>query len=386
MPTRKDFLKLTGAAAGALAAGATPTFADPPAPGADPALPSPARPPSAPLRILILGGTGFIGPHLVNTALERGHELTLFNRGRSEPRIFVELFDGLENLIGDRDGDIEALRGRTWDAVIDDSGYRPGWVRDTAQLLKGSVDQYLFTSSRAAYADFDRPGIDESAPVGMPGVPEDEWEGYGPMKALAEREVRRAFPEGATITRPSIITGPGDPTDRMTYWYARIDRGGEVLAPGAPTDPMRYMDVRDLAEFYIHVLERRTTGTFNLVGPASPLSSSGFLYGIRAITTAPISFTWVDWDFLLERGMEPMSGALPGWRPPRGRYRYQGLVDNAKAIEAGLTFRPLAETAMDTLAWWKGLPAERRSEMQAGMSPERERALLEAWERTGRGG
>ncbi|MFW6010649.1 MAG: NAD-dependent epimerase/dehydratase family protein, partial [Gemmatimonadota bacterium] len=215
------------------------------------------------LRILILGGTGFIGPHLVRRGVERGHTLTLFNRGRTEPRLFGELFPDLENLIGDRNGDISALEGREWDVVIDNSGYTPDQVRATAQLLSGAAGQYIFTSTRGAYADYTHPVMDESAPIGMRGVPEEEWEGYGPLKARAEGEVRRAFPRGATILRPPIITGPGDNTDRFTYWYLRVREGGEILAPGDPTDPVQYVDVRDLAEFIVHLAETGTDGVFN---------------------------------------------------------------------------------------------------------------------------
>lgn len=383
MTTRREFLKTSAAVGGALGAGIAPRWASASereaGSGAD------RGRAQRPLRILILGGTGFIGPHLVNVALGRGHELTLFNRGRSEPRLHVELFDGLENLIGDRNGDISSLEGREWDAVIDDSGYTPEQVRATAQLLKGSVDQYLFTSTRAVYPEFTAPDMHEDRPIGLPGVPEEEWEGYGPEKALAEREVREAFPGGTTITRPSIIVGPGDSSDRFTYWFVGIDEGGEVLAPGDPTDPVQYIDVRDLAEFYVHLLEQGTRGTFNLLGPAAPLSVAELLYGIRAVTPARVSFTWVDWGFLDARGVEPWSD-LPGWRPPRGDFLNYGRMNNTRALDAGLTIRPLAETAADTLAWWKTLPAERRADLRAGIPAARERELLEAWRRhPGRG-
>jgi hypothetical protein len=202
----------------------------------------------------------------VRRILERGHTPVLFNRGRTRPAMFPEMFEGLETLVGDRDGDIGALRGGRWDAVIDDSGYTPQQVRATAELLRDSVGQYLFTSTRAVYQDF-TVHMDEDAPVGTRGVPESRWEGYGPLKALAEREVRRVFPDAATIVRPAIITGPGDNTDRFTYWYVRVDRGGEVLAPGDPSDPIQYIDVRDMADFYVHLVEQRTRGVFNLEAP-----------------------------------------------------------------------------------------------------------------------
>ncbi|HUH13904.1 MAG TPA: NAD-dependent epimerase/dehydratase family protein, partial [Longimicrobiales bacterium] len=333
--------------------------------------------PGRALRILILGGTGFIGPHLVREVLARGHTPVLFNRGRTEPRLFPEQFEGLENLIGDRNGDISALGDGRWDAVVDDSGYTPDAVRATAQLLRGRVGHYLFTSTRGVYAGFTAERIDEDAPVGIAGVPDTEWTGYGPLKALAEREVRAAFPERHSITRPPIITGPGDSTDRYTYWYVRIDEGGEVLAPGVPSDPVQYVDVRDLVEFYVHVLEQGTTGTFNVAGPAAPLSSAEFLYGIRAVTPAPVSFTWVDWDFLEAHGIRE-GRELSSWRAPRGESLNYGRVDNSRALAAGMTFRPLADTARDTLEWWKSLGRDGRGALRAGIPAEAERAALAA--------
>lgn len=342
-----------------------------------------AHPPRQ-LRVLLLGGTGFIGPHLVHAIVTRGHTLTLFNRGRSEPGLHQELFVDLENLIGDRNDDISALEGREWDVVIDNSGYTPDQVRPTAQLLRGSVSQYIFTSTRAVYAGYTHPVMDEDAPVGVPGVPEEEWTGYGPLKALAERDVQEAFPDGTTILRPPIITGPGDGTDRFTYWYLRVARGGEVLAPGDPTDPLQYLDVRDLAEFVVHLAETRTTGIFNPEAPAAPLSSAEFLYGLRATTGEPVSFTWVDWDFLAERGLRG-GQELPGWRAPRGEWLNYGRIDNRRALAAGLTFRPLAVTAMDTVAWWRDVNPGDTGSLRAGISLEREREALEAWHRAGHG-
>ncbi|MEX2610512.1 MAG: NAD-dependent epimerase/dehydratase family protein [Gemmatimonadota bacterium] len=378
--TRRDFVRTAalGAAGASLLPGTLEgsTHAPRPAGGAGAAAQALPRA----LRILILGGTGFIGPHLVRTVLERGHTPVLFNRGRTEPRLFVEQYAGLENLVGDRNGDLSALAGGRWDVVVDDSGYTPAQVRATAELLRDSVGQYLFTSTRAVYRDFTPAHVDEDAPVGMRGVPDTEWTGYGPEKALAEREVRRVFEGRYTITRPSIITGPGDSTDRFTYWYDRVHRGGEVLAPGNPADPVQYMDVRDLVEFYVHALEQGTTGVFNTLGPAAPLSSAEFLYGLRAVTAAPVSFTWADWDFLAGHGIRE-GQELSAWRAPRGDNLNYGRVDNSRAIAAGLTFRPLAVTAGDTLDWWYGLPEERRAGSRAGIPAERERAALAALRR-----
>ncbi len=384
MPSRRDFIRKTALASGALGAGLLPGAA-----GATDAVAALAGPASRGaggrrLRILLLGGTGFIGPHLVYRIVHGGHELTLFNRGRSEPGLHAELFDGLENLVGDRNDDISALEGRSWDVAIDNSGYTNTQVRATAQLLKGSVGQYIFTSTRAVYADYTHPVMDEDAPVGITGVPESEWSGYGPLKALAEREVQEAFPEGTAIVRPPIITGPGDNTDRFTFWYVRVDRGGEVLAPGDPTDPIQYVDVRDLADFVLHLAETGTNGIYNVEAPAAPLSSAEFLYGLRATTGNPVQFTWVDWDFLEERGLRGGS-QIPAWRAPVGDWLNYGRIDNRRAIAAGMTFRPLAVTAMDTLEWWKARAELQGDALRAGFSAEREAQVLEEWRRSRRG-
>jgi 2'-hydroxyisoflavone reductase len=379
-PNRREFIRLAALGAGVLGAGLWPIGT-----GAGAASAAAVRRPtdSAPgrsLRILILGGTGFIGPHLVRAVLARGHTPVLFNRGRTQPQMFAEQYAGLESLVGDRDGDIAALATGRWDAVIDDSGYTPEQVRATAELLRERVDHYVFTSTRGVYRDFTPAHVDEDAPLGMAGVPDSQWTGYGPLKALAEREVQRVFAGRHTIARPPIITGPGDATDRFTYWYVRVDRGGDVLAPGDPADPVQYIDVRDLVDFYLHVVEQRTSGVFNVVAPAAPLSSAAFLHGLRAGTAAPVSFTWVDWDFLESAGVRE-GRELSAWRAPRGANLNYGRVDNRRAIAAGLTFRPLAVTAGDTLAWWNTLPAERRDGSRAGIPADLERAALEAWRR-----
>jgi 2'-hydroxyisoflavone reductase len=368
--TRREFMRT--AAIGALGTGALGTMgigAAHGAAGGDVASPRTVARATADgrrLRILILGGTGFIGPHLVRRVLERGHTPVLFNRGRTEPQMFQEQYAGLENLVGDRDGDISALRGGRWDGVVDDSGYTPQQVRATAEMLRDSVGHYLFTSTRAVYRDFTPSHVDENSPLGMRGVPDTEWTGYGPLKALAEREVQRVFNGRYTIARPPIITGPGDNTDRFTYWYDRVWKGGRVLAPGTPTDPVQYVDVRDLVEFYVLALEQKTTGVFNTVAPAAPLSSAEFLYGLRAVTSAPVEFVWADWDFLESQGIRE-GRELSAWRAPRGDNLNYGRVDNRRAVAAGMTFRPLATTASDTLSWWHSLPAERRAGSRAGI-------------------
>jgi 2'-hydroxyisoflavone reductase len=336
---------------------------------------------AAPLRILILGGTGFLGPQQVEYALARGHTVTLFNRGRTNP----ELFPNVEKLQGDRNDDLEALKGRTWDAVLDNSASIPRWVRQSAQLLKDAAGQYLFVSSISVYADFSQPGMTETAAVGTlddPTVEQVTGDTYGPLKALCEQEAERAFPGRATIVRPGLIVGPGDRSDRFTYWPVRIDRGGEVLAPGDPTDPVQIVDVRDLGAWMVRLLEARVYGVYHATGPRAALSIAEMLYGIRAVTTADVSFTWVPADFLAEQKVRPWAD-MPVWVPPREGMQGFARVDCAKAIAAGLTFRPLAETARDTIDWFKTEPDEHRSRMRAGLAPGREAEVLTAWRSRG---
>ena len=330
------------------------------------------------MSILILGGTGFIGPHVVRHALARGHAVTLFNRGRTNTHLFPEV----EKLVGDRNSDLSALEGRRWDAVLDNSGYTPHQVGLSVDLLKGATDQYLFTSTRAVYTDFTAAVMDEDAPVGPADLPESEWTAYGPAKVLAERAVQEGFGARTLIVRPPVIVGPGDRSDRFTYWPGRIDAGGEVMVQGDPSDPVQFIDVRDLSEFYVHLLEEQTTGIFNSTGPGSPLSAAELVYGIRAITAAPVSFTWVDWDFLAERGMMPQQ-QLPFWQPPRGRYLNYGRIDSSRAIAAGLAFRPLAVIAGDTLDWHRSREAAGSFPLRTGLDRATEARLLAEWEEAG---
>jgi 2'-hydroxyisoflavone reductase len=313
-----------------------------------------------PLRILFLGGTGFIGPHMVRYAMYRGHTVTLFNRGRTDPG----LFPGVDTLVGDRDGDLESLKGKEWDAVIDNSGYVPRHVRDSADLLKDSVGQYLFTSTASVY-QFDQPELPEDAdllPIDDP-TSEDTNRYYGPLKVLCEDAVREMYGSRGTVVRLHVVAGPGDPTDRFTYWPVRIDAGGEVIAPGDMDNPVQYIDVRDLAEFNMHLLENQTPGTFNAAGPT--LGETGmaeFLYGIRAITTSAVSFRWVDEATLRENQIRP-----PLWFSQNGPARGACRVRVHRGVAAGLKFRPLAETARDTLEWFYAQPAERRQALDLNL-------------------
>ncbi len=375
--TRRRFLATSAAAAGAAALtpgqalSASASRAGSPFGTRAPA-PHPAPTPTPrPLRILFLGGTGFIGPHMVRYAMYRGHEVTLFNRGRTAP----ELFPGVETLIGDRDDQLDSLRGGTWDAVIDNSGYVPRHVRDSAELLRDNVGRYLFTSTGSVY-NFDQDELTEDAgllPIDDP-TSEDVDRYYGPLKVLCENAVTDTYGERGTVVRLHVVAGPGDPTDRFTYWPVRIDHGGEIIAPGSRSTPVQFIDVRDLAEFMVLCLERDIGGTYNAAGPAlDPTSMAEFLYGIRAITSTNLSFTWIDEQFLVEQ-----EARFQLWYPPtEGAIRGLSRVRSHKGVAAGLKFRPLAETAFDTLEWFKSLPEERRNDFELNL--ERDRQVLEAW-------
>jgi 2'-hydroxyisoflavone reductase len=346
----------------------------------------PVRKAPRPLNILILGGTGFIGPHEVDYAVARGHKLTLFNRGRS-PHAWPA---PVEELIGDRNtGDLKALEGRTWDVCIDNPTTLPFWVRDAGRVLSGKVGQYIFISTISVYAANDTPGADETAALapytGADAMAEttktlgdSRYALYGPLKALSEQEARRQFPGVTTIVRPGLISGPGDESDRFTYWPVRLARGGEVLAPGDGKDPVQLIDARDLAAWVIRLGEARTFGTFNATGPARPLTMAGFLAEVQRGVGAHDQLVWVPADFLAAQKVSPWSD-VPVWVPGTGETAGFARRDIRRALAAGLTFRPLTVTAADTLAWFKTLPPDRQAHMKAGLTPEREAAVLAAW-------
>lgn len=361
--TRRSFLATT--AAGVAAAAVTRGQAQ-------------VTPAAKPLRILILGGTGFIGPNQVKYAIARGHKVTVFNRGKTNPGTLPA---GVEQLIGDRNNNLEALKGKTWDAVIDNPSTLPRWVRDAAQLLKDSASQYVFISTISVYADNSKPGADENTPtltLEDPNVEQVTGETYGGLKALAEKEAERAFPGRTTIVRPGLIVGAGDNSDRFSYWPIRIERGGEVLAPGDPNDPVQFIDARDLGEWTIRLVEQKAYGKFNAVGPAHPLTMAEMLYGIKAVTTAGAQFTWVPASFLEEQKVSAWMD-MPVWIPPTGEYAGFGTRSIKRALDAGLTFRSLADTAATTLAFHEGRPEERQAKLRAGLAPEREKEVLAAW-------
>ncbi len=331
----------------------------------------------APLRILILGGTGFIGPNQVQYALDRGHSVTLFNRGVTNST----LFPNVPRLVGDRnrpDGH-KALEGGEWDVVIDNPTANPKWVRDAGRALKGRTKHYIFVSTISVFADVSTP-IDESGTLLPPADIDAAFDPktYGPNKVRSEMEAETQFGDRLTIVRPGLIVGAGDLSDRFSYWPVRIDKGGEVLAPGTPNDPVQYVDARDLSEWMIRVAESRTLGTFNATGPALPSTMGEMLHGIKAVTTTGAQFTWVPAEFLSANQVRPWSD-MPVWVPPVGRTAGFARVLCRKAYEAGLTFRPLADTAATTLAWYKTRPAAEQEKARAGLAPEREVAVLAAW-------
>jgi 2'-hydroxyisoflavone reductase len=333
-----------------------------------------------PTRILILGGTGFLGPALVEAARARGDVVTLFNRGKTNPGRFTDL----EQLQGDRDGKLEALAGRKWDVVIDTSGYVPRIVRMSAELLAPSVERYVFVSSISVYDEAIPPGSDEGAKIALLSDPstEDIRANYGALKAACERAAETAMPGRVLVVRPGLIVGPGDPTDRFTYWPVRLAEGGAVLAPGTGDDPIQVVDVRDLGAWMVDMAGRRATGTFNAVGPASRTSMRAMLEACQPAAGSAAPLTWVPWPFLEKEKVEPW-GDMPVWIPASGPESGMSQVSIARALAAGLRFRPLGETARDTLSWWNGLPPERRAKPRAGLSREREKQVLLAWKAAG---
>lgn len=369
--TRRQFIKLSAATGGALALGtrSATLFAEKSV---------------KPLRILILGGTGFTGPYQVRYALSRGHKVTTFNRGKTHPG---ELPTEVEQLIGDRNGHMEALKNRKWDVAIDNPTTLPTWVRDAAQILKGNIDRYVFISTISVYGEV-KTGPDENAPTEkyegadpyketLEAMKAGGYKTYGPLKALSEREAEKWFPGKTLIIRPGLIVGPRDETDRFTYWPVRIDRGRDVLAPGSADDAVQFIDARDLAEWTIRMVENRETGIYNATGPAKPLGIGGMLDGIKDALKSDAKFTWVAEDFLTQQKVEPWSD-MPVWT---GKESGVARAEIDRALSKDLTFRPLAETARDTLAWFKSLPQDRQSKMRAGLTADREAEVLAAWKK-----
>lgn len=388
---------------------------------------------SGPLKILILGGTGFLGPAVIESAKKRGYSITLFNRGRTEKRKPGQ-FDGEDKIFGNRDPDkyagtkvvdgrevddessVKGLselekavkEGRTWDGVIDTSGYFPRHAKASAEVLAKATKHYVFISTVSVYPDNDKPGADESAPVGTVTDPENEQFGadmsrYGPLKAACEAEVEKVFPGRASNIRAGFIVGPNDTSDRFTYWPLRAQRGGEFLVPGSESDPVQIIDVRDLADFALHCIEKNIAGVFNALGPAKVLTNKDVIDACVASGKAhggPGSTpVYIPYEFLGSNGVP--AGALPILLPNAGDFAGFHTRSNAKAVAAGLTFRPVRDTVDAILEWWpkeqerritvsakmmedakasgRNLQMPDPKVLRAGIPAEAEAKVLEAW-------
>ena len=334
----------------------------------------------APLKILILGGTGFIGPHLVRECIARGHSVTTFTRGRRDGG----LPSGVERLVGDRmindtipQGNLKSLEGRTWDGVFDDSATDPRWVRQSTSVLKNS-GRYMFVSSTGVHLPYLSPKNDETAPVVL--TPENSTD-YGVRKAQSERVVMDSFGARGYVVRPGYIVGPGDPTDRFSYWPQRFAAGGEILVPGKKSDPVQFIDVRDLVTFMVTLFEQDKSGIYNVTGPEKRMGFGEFIDTAHKTLNPSATLTWVDDYAFLEANQ--MTYAIP-WMIPKGDNEHHLQIDNRKAIAAGLKFRPLADTLRDTLADWPNrlaqLPAGQKPNFR-WITPEKEKAMLELWKK-----
>jgi 2'-hydroxyisoflavone reductase len=349
----------------------------------------PAGKPAKALKILVFGGTGFIGPALVEYARARGHTLTLFNRGKTN----TDLFPEVERLKGNRDPDkdegLQALQGnRKWDVVIDDTGYYPRHVAAAANMLKDRVAHYIFVSSISAYARLDQVGMDETAELATVPDPNVETMGkdgefYGGLKVLCEKAAEKAFPGATTIVRPGYIVGPGDRTDRFTYWPVRFARGGDVLVPGTPEDPLQVIDVRDLSQWLVRLAESRTLGTFNACGPEKKLEWGTTLAACEKAAGKKAKLHWLTVEKMAAHKDDPAFQGLsfPIWESGVGETRGVHTASNARAVKAGLTFRPIDVIVADTLAWWNAQSEERRAKPTSGpepmwMTPEKEAAVI----------
>lgn len=368
MTTRRTFLQSSAVTLGAVGAGLVPRSLA--------ALITPQ--PKAKLKVLILGGTGFIGPYQVQYALDRGHTLTLFNRGKTNPG----LFPNVERLTGDRANDLKSLENREWDVVIDNSATDPTWVERSAQLLAPKVKRYVFVSTRSVYKDTSRIPMTIDAQVftreNTP-VAEGRPLPYGLAKAESEKMAMKYFPGRALVVRPSLIVGPGDLTDRFTYWPVRIERGGEVLAPGDGSDPVQVIDARDLSEWMIRLCEMETTGTYNALGPKNGRTFKELLTGIKAvIPKSTATFTWVDYDFCTAHDLRGYR-EFPVWQAARNGHEGFARFDISRELALGVTFRPLPVTVKDTLEYFHAQTPERQETLKAGITAEREAEMLALW-------
>jgi 2'-hydroxyisoflavone reductase len=345
--------------------------------------PVPKPEPDKPVQksILILGGTGFIGPHIVTTALARGHKVTLFNRGKTHP----ELFPDVEKLRGVRDGKLEALKGRTWDAVVDPSGYVPRIVKMSAELLAPSVKHYLFISSISVYASGAPANADENAPLEKLLDPNSEdikgngFKNYGALKALSEQAAEAAMPGRVANIRPGLIIGPGDMTGRFTHWPSRLSEGGDVLCPGDGSTPVQFIDGRDLGDWIVHLIEKNVTGTMNALGPEKSITMKEVITECNAAAGNKATPVWVDWKFLEKNEVQPWA-EMPMWIPNEGQDAGFGTTSNARALKAGIRFRPVGDSARDTLAWLDTLPPDQRAKARSsGIKRDKEDKILADW-------
>ncbi len=406
MITRRRFIALSTAAVGA--AHLSPSL-----------FAAQATTPSAKkLRILILGGTGFLGPACTETALARGHSVTHFNSGRTEERRHEAgrpslVPEGVEQLFGNRDPDktaddrrregkadaphdpnspkgLSQLVGKKWDAVIDTSGYFPRMVTASATLLAPNVKQYVFISTLSVYKDNSTPNYDETAAVATLADPTTEdlgkdFANFGGGKALCEKAAEAAMPGRVTNIRPGYIVGPRDTSGRFIYWPVRASLGGEMIVPGAPSDPIQMIDVRDLADWIVHCIEQHVVGVFNATGPAKPMPMRAMVEGVRQGTDSKVSLTWIENKFLDAHGV--VDGQFPLYAPPTGATAGFHRCNNSRALAAGLTFRPISDTAKTTLAWYRSLPTELAARVAPQFAPgsgekpwlEKEKELLAAW-------
>ncbi len=375
MPNRRQFLQRSSALAAAFAAARLPLLH-----GAAPQEPA-ADKPVRKLRVLVLGGTGFIGPFLVKQAVARGHEVTTFNRGKSDPTAFADL--PVRKLIGDRaTGDLKALEGEEFDAVVDLWPSYPKYVRQALEVLADHCDQYLFISTISVYQPMNQPLADETAPVMTlaehldPEKVQLTGATYGALKVLCEQRAEASMPGQVTVLRPGLIVGPEDDTDRFTYWPVRVAAGGEVLAPGTPDDPVQVVDVRDLAAFTIHCLEQSKVGVMNVTGPQGGMPIGKMLEACKEASGSDAKFTWVHDEFLDEQKIAAWSD-LPTWMSPRRDYGGIGAVSIQRALDAGFVQRPIVETARDTLQWYRDTQKGRA--LRAGMAREKETTALAAF-------
>ncbi|HEU4529795.1 MAG TPA: hypothetical protein VFR59_01370 [Steroidobacteraceae bacterium] len=327
--------------------------------------------------LLVLGGTGFIGPHITDVAVQRGWKVTHFNRGKRDP----DGVPGVETLHGDRKGQLDSLRGKQWDAVVDNTGYIPKFCKMSADLLGPNVGFALFVSSISAYAGFARPN-DESSPAGVltdPNVEQITNETYGPMKAACEQATFDAFKDRSCVVRPGYIVGPKDTNDRFPFWPVRYARGGEMLVPGAPTDPIQIIDCRDMAAWMMTLVERRTNGIFNAVSPPNMFTMNDLMQAVqRTVPDAKTTLTWIPEDFLAKTWPKEEMG-VPPWAPLKGEEPGFSFTSSERALKTGLKIRPIADSVRDTYEWFRTLPAERQQTLRAGVKPELETETLRKW-------